>query len=125
MIRQVLGILLSVLLLLTAMSELVVFSAFKLNQSSIAEKWCVNKKRPALKCHGACFAKKIIAEQEAGNAPGDLIPSPDQISKILTFVPIHALSLLPEKLPHIAEVFIYKGLFSQSFLSSVFHPPKS
>lgn len=43
---------------------------FYANRNYVAQKLCINKSRPMLKCHGKCFLSKKIKEAEKENGEG-------------------------------------------------------
>lgn len=56
------SILLACLVLIVSMSNGVIFLCYKLNREAITEKWCVNKDKPHLQCHGKCYLNQQLAK---------------------------------------------------------------
>lgn len=61
--------LLMALSLLTGLQQAITVMHFKLNQQVIEQKFCINKDKPALQCHGSCHLKKQLAEAENSGSP--------------------------------------------------------
>lgn len=57
------AIILSIFILLSSMNNIVQFGFFKINQSNIESKLCINKSKPLKKCHGKCYLKKLLKER--------------------------------------------------------------
>lgn len=72
MLKQLTAWLLIFSVLSVNYSRLFVFAGFKLNQTYIAAKLCVNRNRPSLHCNGQCYLmKKIrVAENEQRSSEG-------------------------------------------------------
>lgn len=63
------SVLLMALSLLTGFQQAITVVHFKLNQEVIEQKFCINKNKPALQCHGSCHLKKQLEETENSGAP--------------------------------------------------------
>ncbi len=61
MIRILSGLLL-LMVLFSSISDLMVYTCFKINQDKITNLFCVNKSKPDLSCYGQCHLTKIIKE---------------------------------------------------------------
>lgn len=57
--------LLIVLSLLIGFQQVVIVVHFKLNREAIEQKFCINKNKPELQCHGTCHLKKQLQETES------------------------------------------------------------
>jgi hypothetical protein len=61
------------------MNNVVQFGFFKLNQSNIESRLCINKSKPLKKCHGKCYLKKLLKERnDKKNQPSSLTFSSEQ-----------------------------------------------
>jgi hypothetical protein len=58
------AILFSVFFLLTTMQEASLYLLYKLNEKSITEKYCINKKEKNSCCKGSCHLNKTISKAE-------------------------------------------------------------
>ena len=65
---RLLAYFLTVLLLLQSFGRELLVLNFAVNQASIAQKYCVNKARPSLRCNGKCFLAKQLRRTENGPA---------------------------------------------------------
>ena len=70
------AILLSVICLLS-FQDLTKLVLFKINQTAIAAKFCVNKGEKVYTCHGKCHLSKVIAESKAPNSSDAPMPMPE------------------------------------------------
>lgn len=64
MVQRLLAILLICSLFAETGSRLLVTAAFELNQSYIAEYFCINKDKPMLHCDGKCYLARKLKEAE-------------------------------------------------------------
>lgn len=53
--------------LLIGFQQALIYVHFTLNRETIERRFCINKNRPELQCHGTCFLKKQL--QKAGENP--------------------------------------------------------
>ncbi len=94
---------------------------YELNKEYIAANLCINKSRPALKCHGKCQVMKKMAEEEQ-NIPGQQ-KAPQLLQEVLFSekLPTFSISYCIENR---TEYFI-RNEYSvyNKHLSSIFHPP--
>lgn len=64
MLKRTIAFFLILSLISAHFTKVFVFAGFELNRNYIAEKLCVNKDKPELKCHGNCFLMKKLEEAE-------------------------------------------------------------
>jgi len=50
--------------LLIGLQQVIIVIYFKLNQSAIEQRYCINKNKPERQCHGTCYLKKQLQETE-------------------------------------------------------------
>lgn len=109
-------------ILSASLQDVFIYSGFLWNQTSIAQKFCVNKKDDC--CKGKCFLKKTLAEEKETEQN-----QPINLGKriCLTFIIKDICDLIPKiKTLEIAEVnFFYSTFYTFSPTFDVFHPPKS
>jgi hypothetical protein len=60
--KKVFSVFLMVLSLLIGFQQAIIVMHFKLNQKAIEQKFCINKNKPTLQCHGTCFLRKQLKE---------------------------------------------------------------
>ena len=101
------------------------FLEYRLNQAEITRKFCENKAKPKLQCNGKCYLAKQLAKQEKEEK------STSETSKFkLEVVELNApmQETMHFSYPIISSLlnkiqFIYSEPNSDSYLSSIFHPP--
>lgn len=98
---------------------------FFMNREKIAEKYCVNKNRPALKCNGKCYLSKKMKEAAAED---NAIPIPEgihfikSVNCIITDISLpqtHSADLVSE--PNRKGEFV--NHYEYQLISEIFHPP--
>jgi len=122
--KNMLVISLATLILATAMKDLTMFAFFKINQTDIIERACINKEKPMVMCHGKCFFQKKIVEindTESSQPLAQKVNKPSSLTMFLTTIPIIHFTELKV---HTQSSFFYEELYAQSFLSTLFEPPK-
>lgn len=94
---------------------------FFANQKFLANKHCVNKARPQLKCDGKCFLAKKIKEAEQKEEQR----APFQVKWVETApctIPFYSYKLDPLSITAITA-FSEPGHYSFLFEQSIFRPP--
>ncbi|WP_430402534.1 hypothetical protein [Fluviicola sp.] len=100
---------------------------FYRNQVELAEKYCVNKKKPMLHCDGKCYlAKQLkkLEQEEKKNQPVPKMPLKlkenvwNSDSQVITAFEKNSVSSVEK-----SELFFYQNRELASFSSSTFHPP--
>lgn len=66
--KSVFSVLLMILSLLISFQQGIMMTHFKINQHTLEDKYCINKNKPALQCHGTCFLRKKLQEAEEANS---------------------------------------------------------
>lgn len=64
MIKRVFSVFMAFLFLLIVSQRALIIVHFKLNQGTIAQKFCVNKNKPELQCQGLCYLKKELQKTD-------------------------------------------------------------
>lgn len=54
--------------LLIGFQQAIIVMHFKLNQETIEQKFCINKNKPELQCHGICHLKKQLQGTEKSDS---------------------------------------------------------
>lgn len=98
---------------------------FFMNRGKIAEKYCVNKSRPSLKCNGKCYLSKKMKEAAAED---NTVPVPEGIHFVKSGSCIIHDSLLHTMIvdQSIAERPVSSGIINHyefHLWSEIFHPP--
>ncbi|MGI4875839.1 MAG: hypothetical protein ACRYFX_32170 [Janthinobacterium lividum] len=65
---RLLAYFLTMLLLLQSFGRELLVLNFAVNQASIAQRYCVNKARPSLRCNGKCYLARQLRRAENGPA---------------------------------------------------------
>ncbi|MFV0530678.1 MAG: hypothetical protein ACK5MD_04495 [Flavobacteriales bacterium] len=90
--KKVFGVLLTILILLIGFQQAIIVTHFKLNQKDIEEKFCINKNKPELQCHGKCYLKNKL--QKTNNSE----PTFNNIYQKIDLLPVTTFKF-KEKLP--------------------------
>jgi len=64
--KQLFSILLAILIFVLATKDVGTYLAFKVNQTFIANNWCVNINTPEANCCGKCFLKNELKSNQEG-----------------------------------------------------------
>lgn len=72
--KKVASIGLILMMSLQCFYQLGVITYFQLNQNFIAEVLCINKDRPAMKCHGQCFLKEKLNMGDDTQSDKETVP---------------------------------------------------
>lgn len=123
--KKLTAILLASLIIIVPMSNVVIYLAFKINQSVIAEVLCINKNQPSLHCDGKCYLKEKLAESNDKKNQSSPFKHMEDTMRITFFHhPLESLFLRSreEKCRHCFE---YAGLSSTIYLNPFLHPPES
>ena len=63
------------LLLVQVLGAEVLVVSYELNQARITARFCVNKARPALRCHGQCHLARQLRRAEGADGPAPMAPA--------------------------------------------------
>ena len=82
--KKVISISLSALILFLTVKDLLTYAQFFINQDFISNNLCINRDKPEKMCHGKCYLKKSIQENQEQEKK---IPNPvkDKNSEIVFF----------------------------------------
>ncbi len=113
------SILLLVLSLLIGLQQAIIVVHFKLNQDVIEQRFCINKNKPELQCHGTCHLKKKLQETENAD------PAPVRIYPGIDIVPVLIAEWeIKKSITEIrSETPIYKEILYVAPYREVFVPP--
>ncbi|MEO1263409.1 MAG: hypothetical protein AAFZ15_31655 [Bacteroidota bacterium] len=119
------SIFLSFLILFCSVSNGVIYLAFKIKQSEIIEKLCVNRVFPDKNCHGKCFLKDKFEESNDDNNPAAPWTSVDENIKINFSSFDLNLKSIPAKVVAPKSNFAHSPFSFQHYYSSLLRPPIS
>ncbi len=107
------------------MRNAVSYAFFKINQSGIIQKWCVNKNKPQLRCHGHCYLGQKVLENEARTPfPKTPLVIIEESFRVVISNTITTIFRVPEMVLPIQYVDNYLILYSQLFIVDIFRPPR-
>ena len=125
MLKSCLTISLSLLLLLVSMQNMVSYALFKINQTDIIQKWCVNKNKPQLRCNGHCYLGKKITENEQQKEPQNALNSHlEESFRLIIQQTIRLIFTVSETILASTWSSFQKVLYSQLLTFDIFHPPE-
>ena len=110
------------LVLLINFQQEVIIVCFKLNQEVIEQKYCINKSKPQLQCHGKCHLKKELQEKE--NSGSGWV----HLSKNMDIIPLSILEFEMEEVSSLNRriVFFYKdNRYPAPYIEILLPPPIS
>lgn len=107
--------------MLQTFSKVLIYVHYEFNKTAITEKYCENKQKPGLSCHGKCHVMKQIKEADKKEN------SPASNSKDKFELPLFAGSETQWTLQPLADCSILSWFYvvghSNAHLSRVFQPP--
>ena len=117
--KQVFSVLMMVLSLLTGFQQAIIVMHFNLNQEVIEQKFCVNKNKPELHCHGTCHLKKQL--KKTGNTD----PASTNIYQRIDMLPISVTEFEVRNLTIEirSNISIYKETLYMEPYREIFVPP--
>lgn len=118
---RLIPILLLVALVLQTGFKIVLYLDYQVNKESITQKYCENKAKPEMKCHGKCHLKKLLKEDDKRNEP---VKNPvKEQAEISPFVQ-HRKQILKMQLQTGSDssaTYILKE--AEGKTAGIFHPP--
>lgn len=78
-VKKVASIGLVLMMSLQCFYQLGVITYFQLNQEFIAEVLCINKEKPAMKCHGQCFLKAKLNMGDDTQSDKETLPPTQRV----------------------------------------------
>lgn len=122
--KKLLTIFFALLILFGSMGNAFVFVAFKINQAEIEALFCINKDKPAMKCHGHCYLSQQLAANSEKNNPKSPLSNLEDTFKINFFHQPSPATNSPEELVSGGKViFQYHGFLTRLYATSIFQPP--
>lgn len=120
-VKFVIRLLLIVALLMQTMHQSIVYFGYTINQEIITKKFCENKSKPQLNCHGKCHLKKELQKEEERNKS---LPSVKQLSDVMIFSELSTSALRLYALKEAALIIPFDQNEVSFFSSGIFQPPK-
>ena len=106
-------------------AKIAVLGYYGLNVKSIIKKYCINKDKPKLKCHGKCYLKSKLQFSTSTTST-----EVNNINFIETFIPV----FLPNSINYSLDIFrneqkinpiiIHDKLFDQFIFFKIEYPPE-
>jgi hypothetical protein len=117
--KIVYSVLLMMLSLLIGFQQAIIIMHFKLNRDAIEQRYCINKNKPGLQCHGACHLKKQLQETEnPESASISIYPKIDIFP-----VSIAAFEVKYSTIEMLNEIPVYKETRYMEPYREIFVPP--
>lgn len=98
-----------------------IYLDYHVNKEIITQKYCENKTKPALKCHGKCHLNKLLAEDNKREDKGK--NTGKELGEISPFVQHKIAILKTQKADNSDSFFLYLFTKTETEFISVFHPP--
>lgn len=112
----------SLLIIVTSLSDLATYASFIANKSYISKNLCVNIDKPAKKCNGKCYLSKQLKENKQDEDKKAI--SHDEKFKISYYIPFRITLDLFNKYSNKSQLHSYYQLPGNNFIKSTFHPPE-
>ncbi|HRH64323.1 MAG TPA: hypothetical protein PLI68_13465 [Bacteroidia bacterium] len=109
-------------IVLQSLSSAFLLAHYHYNKASITAKYCENKTKPKLKCHGQCHLRKQLKqdEQRKENPASPLKNKTDNLQYFQDFT----TSILQDRNYQLVQpTFTTSTFHEQLVLLAVFHPP--
>ncbi len=105
------------------MSNGIVYGLFKIKQSDIVEKLCVNRNQPSKHCEGKCFLKDRF--EEKNNENGDKTPftNVEESVKINFIQPLGQEALQRVENSTLTLPAFHLSIAAQSYFATILQPP--
>jgi hypothetical protein len=116
----------AVIILVSSMSNAVLYAEYKLNQAKIERLYCVNKAEPQKQCHGKCHLSKQLQANNKHDGSATPLSNLEESFKLnlyhlpLTALPSKNVAFINLETPNTNQVYI-----SRLFGKSLFRPPDS
>ena len=119
MMNRVVSVFMGLLFMLIIGQQALLIVHFKFNQEVIEKKYCVNKDKPQLECHGKCQLKKQLTETEEQNI------TTLSIYKLINLIPVSSLiiEIKPSFSCWTRKVYSYQGLRLMTINVKIVIPP--
>ncbi len=121
--RSFVAIALSLLIGLTSSSHFFVWVVFEVAQPYVEQRWCVNKDRPEMQCHGKCFLHQELQRQEQQDTGKEPLNIDEALKLTLIASSLAALTaelILPFNMRPVGATL---GA-GADFVAELFHPPR-
>lgn len=109
--------------MLTTMQQTAFLLLYKLNEKTITEKYCVNKKVPGSCCHGKCHLNKTFAGSETENTRNPFSSTNIKIKEVEVYCQQLTTMKTPVLLTVSASTTLYASSLLEGFSFSLIKPP--
>ncbi len=92
--KQLLVAFICLLLLSTALKDLMIYGLYYSNVSYISETYCVNKNDSNKTCKGRCFLTKVLLENNNEENNNPALPCPEEKTCFLFDLPFEVIMIL-------------------------------
>lgn len=114
-------IIMSGIILTSGMNTLLQYGFYKLNQNSIETTQCINKSKSGKKCHGKCYLKKILKQnQDNGNQHKSQFVAKEPMPWF-----VHPASITINTKWRISLWQYFTDTMSEDFSDNSFRPPEA
>jgi hypothetical protein len=96
------------------------FTVYLFNKEYIAQQFCTNKDKPALKCNGKCHMNDILSKQIEKEENNTLV--------LNVIIPVYASYYtleLPKPILRLVKQRVVIAVLTNTFESKMFQPPRS
>jgi hypothetical protein len=115
--KIVYSVLLMVLSLLIGFQQAIIVVHYKLNRDAIEQRFCVNKNKPELQCHGSCHLKKQLQETEnSGSSTISIYPKIDIFPVSFTVLEIKSPTTDVQSKTSIHKETLYTSPYREIFV---------
>lgn len=120
-LSRLIPILLLFALVLQTGFKVVLYLDYQVNKETITQKYCENKAKPEMKCHGKCHLKKQLKEEDKRNST-----EKNNFREQTEISPFHEhkkQTLKTQTENNFTKCFFYLLKESEKSTSGIFHPP--
>ncbi len=125
MLKRVTATCLLIAVISSNYSLLLVYAGFALNKKYVADNLCINRSRPLLNCNGKCYFMKKVKQAQENEKNQE---SHDNLNRLNLsyFQEPFRLTLVEPAITDLSlpSSFSYSYQYSNSYLTTVFRPPK-
>ncbi len=115
------SILLVLALVIQPLSKFLIVSNYALNVKSITAKYCVNKAKPKLKCHGKCHLKKQLIQHDKQSQSDS--KASNELNSFQWYTSVSAKQWAPLLSKTIQRSIVYLGKETDAHTLSLIKPP--
>ena len=121
LLLRLVSIVLTISLLFQTVQRIVLYADYEINKDFITQKYCENKLKPEIKCHGKCHLKKQLQKADKNEVPDK--KAGGQSLELSLFVPQSTQVLRSPTKNTSTNSFAYLLTKTDERALSFFHPP--